>query len=303
MATKNSNNLTMNSNKETIKKVSAKVHEELLSTSHLFIDETVATLTRMQKITGKVIKKSEPILEKQIDITFDAVEALANQASKGGKRALKLLGMTKQYNKLTSTISKKVEAIPSTEEMIGNAKDFVASAKSDVEETINKASKSIKKVPFIGDLQEEVKKISGAKAPKAEAKNTVKKAVKKVAKTAAKTTATAKKQVKKTVAKATTPQTASTSPVSIAVAKAVPAPKKTTAPKAAKKEVVVSELTQIKGIGSSLAAIMMDNGIKTIKDLQDATPTALKVIATKAGNRYKTFDTNQWIVAAQAINK
>ena len=130
----------------------------------------------------------------------------------------------------------------------------------------------------------------------------MKSAVKKVAKTAAKKVTTAKKQVKKTVAEVSTPQTASTSPVSIAVAKVAPVQKKKAAPKAAKKT-VASELTQINGIGPSLAAIMMDNGIKTIKDLQEATPTALKVIATKAGNRYKSFDTNQWVIAAQAFTK
>ena len=53
----------------------------------------------------------------------------------------------------------------------------------------------------------------------------------------------------------------------------------------------------------SLATIMADNGIKTIADLQKATPTALKVIAVKAGNRYKSFDTKKWIAAAKAIAK
>ncbi|MDF1699176.1 MAG: helix-hairpin-helix domain-containing protein, partial [Saprospiraceae bacterium] len=257
MANKDSKTTAMN-NKETIKKISAKVHEELLNTSHMFIDETVATLTRMQKITGKVIKKSEPLLEKQIEMTFDAVEAIANQTEKGGKRALKLFGLTKQYNKLTNTISKKVNEIPSTEEMIESAKEMVANAKSDVEDTINKASDSLKTAVKIGE--KEIKE-NTAKIEKKVAKSKVaKKVVNKVKKS---TTAT-----KKTV----TPKKAVVAKVKVA--------SKATATKAK-----VSELTQINGIGPSLAAIMTDNGIKTLNELANATPTALKVIATKAGNR------------------
>lgn len=303
MANKDSNTTMINKTEDTIKKVSSKVHEELLNTSHLFVDETVATLTRMQKITGKVIKKSEPIVEKQIEITFDAVEALKEQASKGGKRALKLLGLTKQYNKLSETIAEKVKEIPSKEEMIKNAKEIVASAKSDVEETINKASDSLKSVTNLTET-EIVKKAT--KVEKKVANKT--KAVKTVAKkTAAKATNTAKKATnaianvktsapvaKKTTAVVKEKAAAATS------TKATPVAKKPTVKKSST-TALKSELTQIKGIGQSLAMIMVENGIKTIKDLQEATPTSLKIVATKAGNRYKSFDTNKWVTAAKAI--
>lgn len=296
MPNKDSNISTMNKNKETIKKVSSKVHEELLSTSHLFIDETVATLTRMQKITGNVIKKSEPIIEKQIEITFEAVEALKDQAEKGGKRALKLLGLTKQFNKLSDTIEKKIEAIPSAEEMIEDAKEFVAEAKSDVEGKIGELGKKLK-----------IEKMEEIGAAKVGAKKIVEKVVSKtkaVAKPAAKKAPAKKAVAKKVTAKkvATTKITATTPVIKKAVqpTDTVVTPKKTV-PAAAK--AAVSELTQINGIGPSLAAIMTDNGIKTIKDLQDATPTALKIIATKAGNRYKSFDTEKWVIAANAIAK
>ena len=280
MATKDSNISKMKNNKESIKKVSAKVHEELLNTSHLFIDETVATLTRMQKITGKVIKKSEPILEKQIDIAFDTVEALADQASKGGKRALKLFGLTKQYNKLSNTITEKVNEIPSVEEMIDDAKEIVANAKSDVEEKFDEIKENLK----VDELEE------AAKARFKSVKETAQKATEKVigkAKVAKKDVAKTTKKVTKTTAKNVTKKVEK-------VAKKTPAPKTTT---------TASELTKIKGIGPSLASIMNENGIKTINDLKKATPSALKVIANKAGNRYKSFDTKNWVEAAKAVAK
>ncbi len=273
MVTKDSNISTMNKNKETIKKVSAKVHEELLNTSHLFIDETVATLTRMQKITGKVIKKSEPILEKQIEITFDAIEALSNQANKGGKRALRLFGLTKQYNKLNDTFAKKVSEIPSVEEIIDDAKEMVVNAKSDVEEKIGEIGKKFK----IKGI-EEIEKKAGTKA--------------KMVKTGAKKVLTKAKVSKVAVTKKNRSKTSTVTKATV---------NKTTPAK--KTKITDLELTQIKGIGPSLAAIMVDNGIKTIKDVQNATPTALKIIATKAGNRYKSFDTKKWIAAAKAITK
>jgi len=317
MATKDSNISTMNKNKETIKKVSAKVHEELLNTSHLFIDETVATLSRMQRITGKVIKKSEPILEKQIEITFDAVEALKDQAGKGGKRALKLLGLTKQYNKISNTIAEKINAMPTASEVIEDAKEFVGKAKSDVEEKIEEIKK-IGKIGEIGETGKIVKQTPGkastvktakkvtakAKAVKTAAKKTAKKVVTNAKVAVAKKVAVVAKPVAKKTAKKVVAKVAKKveTKAKVAVAKkATPISKAKVA--TAKATVTKSELTQIKGIGESLAGTMADNGIKTITELQNATPTALKVIAAKAGNRYKTFDTNNWITAAKAFAK
>jgi len=284
MATKNSNMSTMNKSKETISKVSCRVHNELLDTSNLLIDETVATLTRMQKITGKVIKKSEPIIEKQIELTFDTVEALTQQASKGGKRALKLFGLTKQYNKLTNTINEKVNDIPTVEEIIDDAKEIVANAKSDVEEKI-------------GEIKGNLNIGEGEKKVKATAKKVVAKTKKARSTAKAKTKAVVKASTKKTPAKTAT----ATRAIKKSPAKTTNAPN--VAATRTKSAEVISELTQIKGVGASLAAIMNDNGIKTLKDLENATPSALKVVAAKAGNRYKSFDTTKWVDAAKAINK
>lgn len=290
MATKNSNIDTMEKNKEAIKKVSSKVHEELLSTSHLFIDETVATLTRMQKITGKAIKKSEPIIEKQIEMTFDAVETLKEQVEKGGKRALKLLGLTKQFNELALTIEEKINDMPTPEEVIENAKDLVASAKSDVEETITKASDSLKSFTNMGEV-EVAKKTEKVVKRTISSSKTAKKVVKKAAKTVKANT--------KNIAAKTTKTPASKKPTAAKTTKATVSKAQKAVAKAATS--AKSELTKIKGIGPSLAKIMTENGIKTIAELQNATPTALKVIAAKAGNRYKSFDTKKWIAAAKAI--
>lgn len=273
MAAKNSNINMLVKNKKAILKFGCAMHDEVINASNLLIDETVSTVTKSQKLAGKIIKNGEPIVAKQVEMAIDTITEMKKQALNGGKRALKLIGMTKEFNSLTKTISKKVDAIPSAEDLIDNAKDYVANAKSDVEKTITKATDSIKKVAATADKTIEAKttKINKSLKTISPKKNQAKKSIVKTIKPAA------KKGVK----------TATKLVAKIAPKKVVKAESKT-------------GLTNIKGIGPSLANIMNANGIQNIAQLKVATPAALKIVATKAGNRYISFDTNLWIEAAKA---
>ncbi|MFT6335404.1 MAG: putative flap endonuclease-1-like 5' DNA nuclease [Halioglobus sp.] len=309
-------------NKKAIFKFGCAMHDGLIDASNLLIDETVNTVSKSQKIASKIIRNGEPIVAKQVEITIDTIADVKNLAVKGGKRALKLIGMTKEFNSLTKTISKKVDAMPTAEDLIDNAKDYVANAKSDVEKTITKATDSIKKVAATAEKTIEAKtaeitktvktttseKKSPAKKPTAAKKKiakTVKPAAKKSVKTVTKKVAVntvAKKVVaKKVVAKKVVAKKVVAKKV---VAKKVVAiatkPAATVAPKKVVKAESTTDLTNIKGIGPSLANIMNANGIKNIAQLKEATPVALKIVATKAGNRYASFDTNLWVEAAKA---
>lgn len=283
MASKNSNLNMLIKNKKAIFKFGCAVHDELIGASNLIIEETVNTVSKSQKIAGKIIKNGEPIVAKQVEITIDTVTEVKNQALKGGKRVLKLLGLTKEFNSLTKSIGKKVDSMPTTEDLIDNAKEYVANAKSDVEKTITKATDSIKKVAASAEKTIEAKtaeltknvKVTANKKAKS-TKKVVKPTAKKVVKTIAKTKAVAEK-------KATTK-----TPRAKVIAKKATSPESKT------------DLTNIKGIGPSLANIMSANGIKNIDQLKTATPAALKIVATKAGNRYASFDTNLWVEAAKA---
>jgi len=297
MATKESKLNMLEKNKKAIFKFGCAVHDELIGASHLIIDEAVSTVTKSQKIAGKIIKDGEPIVAKQVEMTINTIAQVKNQAGKGGKRALKLVGLTKEFNSLTKTISKKVDAMPTAEDLMDNAKEYVASAKSDVEKTITKATDSIKKVAATAEKTIEAKTAEITKTVKTTAKKkspakkvtikAVKPTAKKIAKSITKPKTVAKKAVaKKVVAKKTVAK------VSKPVAKV--------APKKAVKAGSKTDLTNIKGIGPSLATIMNANGIKNIAELKVATPAALKIVATKAGNRYASFDTNLWIEAAKA---
>jgi predicted flap endonuclease-1-like 5' DNA nuclease len=317
MATKNSNINMLVKNKKAIFKFGCAMHDGLIDASNLLIDETVNTVSKSQKIASKIIRNGEPIVAKQVEITIDTIADVKNLAVKGGKRALKLIGMTKEFNSLTKTISKKVDAMPTAEDLIDNAKDYVANAKSDVEKTITKATDSIKKVAATAEKTIEAKtaeitktvktttseKKSPAKKPTAAKKKiakTVKPAAKKSVKTVTKKVAVntvAKKVVaKKVVAK----KVVAKKVVAKKVVAIATKPAATVAPKKVVKAESTTDLTNIKGIGPSLANIMNANGIKNIAQLKEATPVALKIVATKAGNRYASFDTNLWVEAAKA---
>ena len=299
MAIKNSNLNMLVKNKKAIFKFGCAVHDEIIEASNLVIDETVNTVTKSQKIAGKIIKNGEPIVAKQVEMTIDTIAEVKKLAVKGGKRALKLIGMTKEFNSFTKTISKKVDAMPTAEDLIDNAKDYVANAKSDVEKTITKATDSIMKVAATAEKTIEAKtaevtkniKTTATKKSPAKKPTTAKKAIAKTVKPVAKKTVkavakkTAVKKVVKTVAKK-----------DIAKVTKVVA---NVAPKKVVKAESKTDLTNIKGIGPSLADIMTANGIKNIAQLKVATPAALKIVATKAGNRYASFDTSLWVEAAK----
>lgn len=323
MATKNTTMNTLVKNRKAIFDLGCTIHDEVINASNVLIEETVNTITKSQKIAGKIIKNGEPIVAKQVEMTIEILGEVKNQAVNSRKRALKLLGLTKQYDAVSKQISKRVDQLPTTGEIVDNAKDMVANAKSDVEKTITKAAATIKKAANTAEKAIESKteelsktiknsttgKKKGTPAkPVAKAKTSVasKTTAKAKAPVAAKKAVQAKKTatVKKVAAavksvEKNAEKKAITTNVKVA---AVKAPAK----KAPAKKVVAdpaTDLVKIKGIGPSLATLMHDNGIKSIAELTVATPEQLAVVTTKAGNRYASFDTSKWIDAAKAMGQ
>jgi predicted flap endonuclease-1-like 5' DNA nuclease len=282
-------------NKKAIFKFGCAMHDEIIEASNLVIDETVNTVTKSQKIAGKIIKNGEPIIAKQVEMTIDTIAEVKKLAVKGGKRALKLMGLTREFNSFSKTISKKVDAMPTAEDLIDNAKDYVANAKSDVEKTITKATDSIMKVAATAEKTIEAKTAEITKTVKAP---TTKKSPAKKSTAAKKTMAKTIKPAAKKSVKAVTKKTAVKKVAKKATTKATKVVAKVT-PKKVVKADSKTDLTNIKGIGPSLASIMNANGIKNIAQLKVATPAALKIVATKAGNRYASFDTSLWVEAAK----
>lgn len=320
MATKNNTMNTLVKNRKAIFDLGCTIHDEVINASNIMIEETVNTITKSQKIAGKIIKNGEPIVAKQVEMTIEVLGEVKNQAINSRRRALKLLGLTKQYNAVSKQISKRVDQLPTTGEIVGNAKDIVANAKSDVEKTITKAAATIKKAANTAEKAIEskteelsktiqnstagkkkgtqVKSVPQVKASKTTAKTKGPVAVKKSVQ--AKKTATAKKIVAAVKSEEKIAEKkAITTNVKVAAVKA-------TTKKAPAKKAVASpatDLVKIKGIGPSLATLMFDNGIKSVAELTAATTEQLATVASKAGNRYASFDTSKWIDAAKAMGQ
>lgn len=193
------------------------IQNQLVDLSEVAIEETVATGVKYQKLAVKAIKKSEPLMEKQVDIIFDTAEEIYAQLGKSNKRFQRLFGITKQVNQakrmLTKTYKQSSEVLDKNVAYAAKTLKYVTDR---VEDNIQQASKVVQSTVDNADTQtaksiKEIKKTVSKKSP-ARARKTVKKTIAKVKRTAAakKVKAVSKrvakttpaKQVKKTAVKA-----------------------------------------------------------------------------------------------------
>jgi len=160
-------------NKTNLKNTLNELNCVLVDTSEELIDNAVKTGEKYQKLFAKSIKKSEPMIEKNVDIFFDTVEGILDQAEAGSVRFKKLIGWN---DKLVSKWRKRAEK-------------NITELRKDVEETIETVQSEI--IDRIPGMEQPVKKAT------TKAKTTARKATKKATSTAKKATATAKKVTKK----------------------------------------------------------------------------------------------------------
>jgi predicted flap endonuclease-1-like 5' DNA nuclease len=71
--------------------------------------------------------------------------------------------------------------------------------------------------------------------------------------------------------------------------------------KAAPAEVMVDDLTRIKGVDSQMAALLVAAGVDTFDALAKAKPAALKAVLVAAGLNVKTYDPASWTKQAKFI--
>jgi len=164
----------MTKTRNEVKKSLGQVHDTVLTTTDEFVDGLIVTGEKWQKLFGKALKNSKPILNKQIDILFDGIETLQVQAKEGNKRIKRLTGVDPQ--KVAGQVEDRVreetdKIISLVQRTAQKAEDTAAEAVKTVENkattTAKKANKTAKKVK------------SKAKKTTVKAKKTVRKAVKK----------------------------------------------------------------------------------------------------------------------------
>ena len=255
-----------------------KVNKGLVNASMAAINTTVANGEKWQKLTKKLIKKSEPVRTKQMNMVFETATAVKTQATTGAERMMDLVGydasvIDKAMSFVTKNpVSKKVMNVA------GEVADKVS--KNPVVKKVEKTTDGIKKMSIAkyNDVKEDVleqaskilKKgealVEDAKEPKKTTKQTK-------AKGASKVKATKKTTAKKTTAKKATPKKAT-------VVRKTTAKKVATVEKVAKKAV-----KEIKNEGAEKVADKLVEGKKvaavkkeTIKAVKNDTQDDLKII-------------------------
>ena len=182
-ATKNKTNKTKNLN------------ESLVNATTATINATIENGEKWQKLTKKLIKKSEPVRRKQMDMVFETATAVKAQVTTGTERALDLVGyeqimeyaknnpISKKVVEATDSIKAKVNENPVVQQVgktTENLKTKGTAKLNDIkEDVLDQAQKIINKGE---EMVEEALNTNKAEKPAAKAKAT----------TAAKSTAKAK---------------------------------------------------------------------------------------------------------------
>ena len=185
--------------KVSIKKSLVDFNSRLVNTSEEMIDETVLTGEKYQKLFAKTLKKSEPIIEKQVDIVFDTLEGIKDQYQFGAERFRKLIGwkdIKKSTEKTIKSIRKNAEervdaiqdeiqvraksiGLPTT---VKSVKTETRKAATKVAPTAKKVQTDLKVIDGIGPKMEGILKAGGIKSVEALAKSNVTQIEKAIAK-------------------------------------------------------------------------------------------------------------------------
>lgn len=262
------------------------LNSSLVNATMATINTTVENGEKWQKLTKKLIKKSEPVRRKQMDMVFDTATAVKAQVNSGKERTLDLVGYD---GEVVERAFEFVAQTPVGKKVI----DVAENIKEKVTENpvVQKAEKTAENLKAKGtakfnDLKKDVlgqaKKILNKGEELVEEAMDPKKATKKVKKNVAK----AKNTVKTTA-------TAATKKASVQAEKV----------KTAVTAVVKDDLKLINGIGPKLEKIFNENGIETFVQLAKASETKIKAILEKAGPIFKNANFSDWKKQAQDLAK
>lgn len=263
------------------------------SLNNALINATVATINttvengeKWQELTKKLVKKSEPVRRKQMDMVFETATAVKNQVTTGKERMMELVGieedmMERAYEYASkTTVGKKV---------IGTAENIKEKvSEHPIVKKVEKTTEGLKSkgTAKLNDLREDVleqaKKILNKGEEMVEEALDTKKTTKRVKKNVAK----AKKTVTSTAKVVTKKATAQAEKVAVTTA-----------------TVMKDDLKLIKGIGPKLEKIFNENGIETFAQLAKASEAKIKSILEKAGPVFKNVNFSDWVKQAEDMAK
>lgn len=266
MATKTKNKT---SNFSTAKNVVKKLNNNLIDASFDAIETTVKTGEKWQKLTAKLIKKTEPLTIKQVNLFIETAESVKEQVATGTLRLKNLVGydpaMLDQAKKMITdnamvekaeVITSKIKKEVSDNALVQKAEKITSKLKKEVSDRLETVKEKVE------SITEEVKeKFEGLTKDTSETVEDVKKTVKKAVKTTKK--ATVKKATK----------------VSAIV---IPSSD------------IKNDLKVIRGIGPKMEEALNEIGITSFEQLSTMTLKSINDALSAAGINTKIYNTKDW---------
>ena len=270
MASKKSNKINKIGKAKAIFK---KLNNDLIDASFNAIETTVKTGEKWQKLTTKLVKKTEPLTKKQISMVVETAESIKGQLEQSTARLKTLVGydpkMMKNAKKMVTTnplmekaeeLKEKFEKEVSNNKLVKKAEKMSAKLKKNISSTIDEAKEKIE--DYTESAMDSISEKMESKIPKKKKKN---KAVKK------------EEVVKEEVVKAEKVST------NIQVTKTG----------------VIDNLKVIKGIGPVLEKSLNDLNITAYDQIAKMTIEDLTDLLNNAGINAQIYDLSGWKAQAE----
>ncbi|MEL7271443.1 MAG: hypothetical protein AAGL34_17860 [Bacteroidota bacterium] len=274
--------------KTTNKTQKKSLNDSLVNATMATINTTVEHGEKWQKLTKKLVKKSEPVRRKQMDMVFETATEVKAQFNSGKERMFDLVGYDGEVVERAveyatqNPVSKKVIKVA------GSVKETIT--ENPVVKQVEKTTENLKAkgTAKLNDLKEDV--LEQAQKILNKGEEMVEDAL---------DTKKVKKQAKAKVSKAKAKAASTTKKVA---AKVEPVAKKVKAVEKKVVETVKDDLKLIHGIGPKLETIFNQNGIVTYAQLAKASEATMRSILEKAGPVFKNANFADWKKEAEKMS-
>ena len=258
-----------------------RINNDLIDASFNAIETTVKTGEKWQKLTAKLIKKTEPLTKQQINMVVETAESIKGQLENSTVRLKTLVGydpkMVENVKKMVTehplvekaeVMKDKIEKEVSNNKLVQKAEKMSTKLKKNISETIESVKGKIEGYTeeIIDDVKEKVGVVSDKKTKKTTAKKTTAK------KAAPKKKAVAKKE--EVIEKIIVEKTDTT-----------------------------NDLKVIKGIGPVLEKSLNELNITAYDQIAKMTIKDLTNLLNDAGINAKIYDLSSWKAQAELALK
>ena len=263
------------------KAIVKRINNDLIDASFNAIETTVKTGEKWQKLTAKLIKKTEPLTKQQINLVVETAESIKGQLENSTERLKTLVGydpkMVENAKKMVSehplvekaeVMKDKIEKEVTNNKMVQKAEKMSTKLKKNISETIETVKGKIE--DYTEDIIDDVKGKVGVVSD----------------------TKTKKTTTKKTTAKKAAPKKKAAAKKEEAIEKII-----------VKKTDTTNDLKVIKGIGPVLEKSLNELNITAYDQIAKMTIKDLTNLLNDAGINAKIYDLSGWKAQAELALK